>query len=47
VDRYQGRQATIIVVAGGAGGARVWVVGPGCSRTGSDVITQASLAGAG
>jgi hypothetical protein len=25
----------------------VWVVGPGCSRTGSDVITQASLAGAG
>jgi Putative zinc-finger len=47
VDRYQGKQATIVVVAGGAGGARVWVVGPGCSRTGSDVITQASLAGAG
>ena len=47
VDRYQGKPATIIVVAGGAGGSRVWVVGPGCSRTGSDVITQASLAGAG
>jgi len=47
VDRYQGKQATIIVVAGGAGGARVWVVGPGCSRSDSDVITQASLAGAG
>jgi hypothetical protein len=47
VDRYQGKQATIIVVAGGAGGARVWVVGPGCSRSESDVITQASLAGAG
>jgi Putative zinc-finger len=49
VDRYQGKRATIIVIAGagGAGGARVWVVGPGCSRTGSDVIAQASLPGAG
>jgi hypothetical protein len=50
VDRYQGKPATIIVVAGGAGGAggaRAWVVGPGCSRSDSDVITQASLAGAG
>lgn len=47
VDRYQGKPATIIVVAGGAGGSRVWVVGPGCSRSDSDVITQASLAGAG
>jgi hypothetical protein len=46
VDRYQGKRATIIVVAGG-GGDRVWVVGPGCSRSDSDVITQASLAGAG
>jgi Putative zinc-finger len=50
VDRYQGKPATIIVVAGGTGGtggARAWVVGPGCSRSDSDVITQASLAGAG
>lgn len=47
VDRYQGRRAAIIVVAGGASGDRVWVVGPGCSRSDSDVITQASLAGAG
>jgi hypothetical protein len=49
VDRYQGKRATIIVVAGAGdtGGARVWVVGPGCSRTGSDVIAQASLPSAG
>lgn len=47
VDRYQGKPATIIVVAGGTGGTRAWVVGPGCSRSASDVITQASLAGAG
>ena len=47
VDRYQGKPATIIVVAGGTGGTRAWVVGPGCSRSDSDVITQASLAGAG
>jgi Putative zinc-finger len=47
VDRYQGKPATIIVVGGGAGGPRAWVVGPGCSRSDSDVIAQASLAGAG
>jgi len=47
VDRYQGKRAAIIVVAGGASGDRVWVVGPGCSRSDSDVITQASLAAAG
>jgi len=27
VDRYQGKRAAIIVVAGGASGDRVWVVG--------------------
>ena len=47
VDRYQGKPATIVVVGGGAGGPRAWVVGPGCSRSDSDVIAQASLAGAG
>jgi hypothetical protein len=47
VDRYQGKPATIIVVGGGAGAPRAWVVGPGCSRSDSDVIAQASLAGAG
>jgi hypothetical protein len=47
VDQYQGKPATIIVVAAPAGGSHVWVVGPGCSRTDSDVIAQASLSGAG
>jgi hypothetical protein len=47
VDQYQGKPATIIVVAARAGGSHVWVVGPGCSRTDSDVIAQASLSGAG
>ena len=50
VARYQGKRATIIVVAGGAGGAggtRVFVVGPGCSASRSDLIAQTSLPGAG
>jgi len=47
VDQYQGKPATIIVVAAPAGGSQVWVVGPGCSRSDSDVIAQASLSGAG
>ena len=47
VDQYQGKPATIIVVAAPAGGSQVWVVGPGCSRSASDVIAQASLSGAG
>jgi hypothetical protein len=47
VDQYQGKPATIIVVAAPAGGSHVWVVGPGCSRSDSDVIAQASLSGAG
>jgi hypothetical protein len=53
VARYQGKRATIIVVAGGAGGAggtggtRVFVVGPGCSGSRSDLIARASLPGAG
>jgi len=47
VARYQGKRATIIVVAGGAGSTRVFVVGPGCSASRSDLIAQASLPGAG
>ena len=50
VARYQGKRATIIVVAGGAGSAgstRVFVVGPGCSASRSDLIAQTSLPGAG
>jgi hypothetical protein len=47
VARYQGKRATIIVVAGGTGGTRVFVVGPGCSGSRSDLIAQASLPGAG
>jgi hypothetical protein len=47
VDQYQGKPATIIVVAAPAGGSHIWVVGPGCSRSDSDVIARASLSGAG
>lgn len=50
VDSYQGKPATVIVVAGGAGGtsgSRVFVVGPGCSASNSDLITGASLHRAG
>jgi hypothetical protein len=41
---YQGRQATVIIApgAGGAGG-KVWVVGPQCSASNPDIITQSSL----
>jgi hypothetical protein len=45
--RYQGKPATIVVVAGGTGGTRVFVVGPACSGSRSDLIAQASLPGAG
>jgi hypothetical protein len=50
VARYQGKRATIIVVAdgtSGAGGPWVFVVGPGCSGSRSDLIAQASLPSAG
>jgi|SRR5215472_815563 len=42
--RYQGRPAAVIV-ATGAGGrpSHVWVVGPGCSGTVSDILAQRSL----
>jgi hypothetical protein len=48
VDRYQGSKATIIVVAPAAGGPQqIWVVGPGCSGSDPQVITRATLPGAG
>ncbi len=50
VDRYQDRRATVIVLAGpggGTSGARVFVVGPGCSGTDSDLIARESLPGGG
>ena len=48
VGRYEGKRATIIVVAGGGtGGTRVFVVGPGCSGSRSDLIARASLPGGG
>lgn len=50
VDSYQGKPATVIVVAGGAGGtsgSRVFVVGPGCSASNSDLVTEASLPSTG
>jgi hypothetical protein len=47
VGRYQGRQATVIVTAAPGGGSRIWVVGPGCSRSDRDLIAQASLPAAG
>ena len=50
VDRYQGRPATVIVLAGpggGTSGAQIFVVGPGCSASDSDLIARASLPGDG
>lgn len=50
VDRYQSKPATVIVLAGpggGTGGAQIFVVGPGCSGSDSDLIARASLPGAG
>ncbi len=46
VARYQSRPATVIVVARGPGDRRIFVVGPACSSSDSDVIAQASLPGA-
>lgn len=48
VARYQGTPATVIVTrASAAGPEQVWVVGTGCSDTGSDVLTHLTLAAAG
>jgi hypothetical protein len=46
--RYNGRVATIIVLPGSVGHpAQVWVVGPACSASRSDVIAHTLLPGAG
>jgi len=48
VARYNGRPATIIVLRRTAQApAEVWVVGPACSATRSDVITHTGLPGSG
>jgi hypothetical protein len=48
IGRYQGQRAIVIVVAPAGGGpSRIWVVGTGCSASGSDVITETTLGGAG
>ena len=46
--RYNGRLATIIVLPATASGrVQVWVVGPGCSGSRSDVIAHVAMAGSG
>jgi hypothetical protein len=48
VARYQGEQATIIVTQPAAGGPeQIWVVGPGCSASRSDLLHHAGLGTAG
>jgi hypothetical protein len=48
VARYRGTRATVIVTRAPAGGPeQVWVVGTGCSRASSDLLTHATLAPAG
>ncbi len=43
-SRYNSRPATIIVLAATARSlAQVWVVGPACSATASDVLAQRDL----
>jgi hypothetical protein len=44
VARYQGGPATVIVTEPSAGGPeQIWVVGPGCSASRSDVLKHAAL----
>ena len=48
VARYQGAPATVIVTQPAAGGPeQIWVVGPGCSASRSDLLHQAELDTAG
>jgi hypothetical protein len=48
VARYQGGPATVIVTQPSAGGPeQIWVVGPGCSASRSDVLKRAALSPAG
>ena len=46
VARFDHEAATIIVTARqGAAAAQVWVVGPGCSATASDILAHRALSG--
>jgi len=46
--RYQGRPATVIVLAPGGGQlGQAWVVGPACSATTNDILTHVRLPSAG
>jgi hypothetical protein len=46
VARLNGAPATVIVTAAqGPAAAQIWVVGPGCSRSASDVLAHQPLAG--
>ena len=48
VARYRGGPATVIVTKGPAGGPeQIWVVGPGCSASRSDVLKHAALSAVG
>jgi len=48
VARYQGGPATVIVTQPPAGGPeQIWVVGPGCSASRSDVLRHAALSPGG
>jgi hypothetical protein len=48
VARFQGAPATVIVTEVTAGGPRrVWVVGPGCSASRSDVLRESALSSTG
>jgi Putative zinc-finger len=48
VARYQGARATVIVTQPAAGGPeQIWVVGPGCSASRSDLLHHAELGTAG
>lgn len=43
VAQYRGRPATIIVTAGASGPAEIWVAGPGCSASASDLLARDTL----
>jgi hypothetical protein len=48
VARYGTQPATVIVVpVPGTANVNVWVVGPGCSAQGGDVITHVSMPASG
>jgi hypothetical protein len=48
VAHYQGAPATVIVTRGPAGGPeQIWVVGPGCSASQSDVLDHTTLSSTG